>query len=299
MMINGVFTDAPLPPTAAPGPCPAPSRREIGTQCDLLGIEAPRSRAPGASAPLDQLRAQAQEAEQKAKACGVDMAKRSFVAKVLTLVAASAVLITAALITGLTAGAGVPLLALASIGFTIAVGDVACAAYDWNHKKNGGEGLAMGSDAIGNAIHWLGKVSGASDERARQVAAYGSLLARSAITVSTVAVSGFLPVAAPLALQTTIPALTLGRTMIEISASAIKTNETHHGIVQRGHEINAGRAWGRVEIAQSEPAVDRDADERRIAAQLATLEKTRAFLIQTLRQNGVESAPPARRYSFA
>ncbi|AIJ09181.1 Protein EseG [Edwardsiella anguillarum] len=298
-MINGVFTEAPLPPSATPRSEPAPGRRDIATQCDLLGIEAPRSRAPGAPIPLDQLRAQAQEAEQKAKACGVEMAKRAFVAKVLTLVAASAVLITAALITGLTAGAGVPLLTLASVGFTLAVGDVACAAYDWNHKKNGGGGLAMGSDAIGNAIHWLGKTGGASDERARQVAAYGSLLARSAVTVSTVAVSGFLPVAAPLALQTTIPALTLGRTMIEISANAIKTNETHHGIVQRVHEISAGRAWGRVEIAQSEQRADRDADERRISAQLATLEKTRAFLLQTLSQSGAGSAPPTRRYSFA
>lgn len=107
-MINGVFTEAPLPPSATPRSEPAPGRRDIATQCDLLGIEAPRSRAPGAPIPLDQLRAQAQEAEQKAKACGVEMAKRAFVAKVLTLVAASAVLITAALITGLTAGAGVP-----------------------------------------------------------------------------------------------------------------------------------------------------------------------------------------------
>ncbi|MDA6076075.1 hypothetical protein O0544_01950 [Edwardsiella anguillarum] len=65
MMINGVFTEAPLPPSATPRSEPAPGRRDIATQCDLLGIEAPRSRAPGAPIPLDQLRAQAQEAEQR------------------------------------------------------------------------------------------------------------------------------------------------------------------------------------------------------------------------------------------
>ncbi|WFN95572.1 protein EseG [Edwardsiella ictaluri] len=209
-MITGVFTEAPRPPAAMQGPSPLPNSRDITTPCDQLGIEPPRSDAPKASPSLEELKAQAKEAEQKAKTCGVDMAKRSFFTKMIALVAASAVLITAALITGFTAGAGIPLLALASVGFAIAVGDVACAAYDWHNKKNGGEGLPMGSDAIGNAIYGLGKACGASDEKARQVATYGSLLARSAITLGTVAVGGFLPVAAPEALQTVIPALTLG-----------------------------------------------------------------------------------------
>lgn len=100
----------------------------------------------------------------------------------------------------------------------------------------------MGSDAIGNAIYGLGKTCGASDERARQVATYGSLLARSAITLGTIAVGGFLPVAAPHALQTVIPALTLGSMALESGASAVRTNEMRHGITRHGHEINAGRA---------------------------------------------------------
>ncbi|ACR68158.1 protein EseG [Edwardsiella ictaluri] len=300
-MITGVFTEAPRPPAAMQGPSPLPNSRDITTPCDQLGIEPPRSDAPKASPSLEELKAQAKEAEQKAKDCGVDMAKRSFVAKVLVLVAASAVLIAAALITGLTAGAGIPLLALASVGFAIAVGDVACAAYDWHNKKNGGEGLPMGSDAIGNAIYGLGKTCGASDERARQVATYGSLLARSAITLGTIAVGGFLPVAAPHALQTVIPALTLGSMALESGASAVRTNEMRHGITRHGHEINAGRARGCVETAEHEHErmAELEATGQRISQQRETLDKAREFLVQTLSQNSAGPAPLTRRHSFA
>ena len=68
--------------------------------CNELGIERPDSQALRQEAPdLTELQQTAADAAQKAKECGVDIAKRGFFSKLLTLVAASAVLVAAALVT--------------------------------------------------------------------------------------------------------------------------------------------------------------------------------------------------------
>ncbi|MBL0526840.1 hypothetical protein JD490_18255 [Aeromonas dhakensis] len=315
-------------------PSPTQGKQDIGIQCDGLGLEPPRLQAHPEAPNLNELQQTADEATQKARQCGVDMAKRSFIAKVLTLVAASAVLVAAALVTSFTGGAGIPLLALAGVGFAMAVGDVACAYKDWQSKKQGGEGLAMGGDALGNAIHWLGKRCGASDEKAERIATYTSLLTRGALAVGTVAIGGFLPVAAPAALAHAMPAITVGKVAVEIVAGGVNANATRKGEQQqaqkleaqglhgqlRGHQAAADRLLPHLDQAQIENAdlqsrlgqVNQDLqahahaleqmgqDQQQLRALLAEGEKKKTLFIDALAhvlQN--PTSPPLRRHSLA
>lgn len=315
-------------------PSPIQGKQDIGIQCDGLGLEPPRSQAHLEAPNLNELQQSADEATQKARQCGVDMAKRSFVAKVMTLVAASAVLVAAALVTGFTGGAGIPLLALAGVGFAMAVGDVVCAYKDWQSKKQGGEGLAMGGDALGNVIHWLGKRCGASDEKAKQIATYTSLLTRGALAVGTVAIGGFLPVAAPAALAHAMPAITVGKVAVEIVAGGVNANATRKGEQQQAQKLEAQGLHGQLQGHQA--AVDRlqphldqaqienadlqsrlgqvnqdlqahahaleqmEQDQQQRRALLAEVEKKKTLFIDALAhvlQN--PTSPPLRRHSFA
>lgn len=231
-------------------PSQVPSTQEIGVQCDGLGLEPPRSHSQLEAPKLDDLKKTADEASKKAKDCGVDIAKRSFFTKLLTLVAASAVLVAAALVTGLTGGAGIPLLVLAGVGFAMAVGDVACAYKDWQSKKQGGEGLAMGGDSLGNALHWLAKQCGASDDKAKKIATYGSLLTRGALAVGSVAVGGLLPVATTGALHYGVLGTSIGNAALT-SASAFPTaSSAFKAAQQKKEELEAAKAQAKQEMLQ-------------------------------------------------
>ncbi|WP_312978126.1 protein EseG [Atlantibacter sp.] len=219
-----------------------PANRRL--PADDMGIALRHTGPSGDELKASTLEEKAKVADSAAKQCGVDMAKRSFVAKVLTLVAASAVVVAAALVTGFTGGAGVPLLALAGVGFAMAVSDVACAYKDWQSKKQGGEGFAMGGDALGNAIHWLCKRCDASDEKAKQIANVLSLLTRGALAVGTVAIGGFLPVTTPAALAHTIPAITVGKVSVETVAGVVSAAATRKGAQQHAQALTGRELEG-------------------------------------------------------
>ncbi|MFB2702376.1 hypothetical protein ACE1BG_12750 [Aeromonas veronii] len=238
-----------------------PANRRLSA--DDMGITLSHTGPSGDELKASTLEEKAKVADSAAKQCGVDMAKRSFVAKVLTLVAASAVLVAAALVTGLTGGAGIPLLALAGVGFAMAVGDVACAYKDWQSKKQGGEGLAMGGDALGNAIHWLGKHCGASDEKAKQIANVTSLLTRGALAVGTVAIGGFLPVAAPAALAHAMPAITVGKVGVETVAGLVSADAARKGAQQHAQAITGRELEGQKKaVDQLQPKLDQARAQR-------------------------------------
>ncbi len=219
--------------------------------CNELGIERPDSQALRQEAPdLTELQQTAADAAQKAKECGVDIAKRGFFSKLLTLVAASAVLVAAALVTGFTGGAGIPLLALAGVGFAMAVGDVACAACDWYSKAHGGEGLAMGGDSLGNLLHKISSKCGASTETAKKIATYGSILTRGALAVSTAAVGGFAAVATPTALHSAVASITVCRTALDVANGTLTGNSTLLGGKKQTHEKEAAEARAQKGVAE-------------------------------------------------
>lgn len=153
----------------------------VGVQCDEIGISPPRVPGEIQDAPdLEQLDKSAKEAADKAKSCGVDLAKRNFIVKALGFVGAAVGLGAAIAVTVLTGGAGAPLLAFAGVGFAMALADACCALHDWRSKAGGGSGLPMEGDSIGNAVYAIAKRCKTSDDTAMKVGTYTSLGIRSA-----------------------------------------------------------------------------------------------------------------------
>lgn len=275
------------------------SREEIRNQSEIhlepandLGMEQPGLKPQEEPLSLSQLDDKAKTADAEAKKCGVDIAKRGFFTKLLTLVAASAVLVAAALVTGLTGGAGIPLLVLAGVGFAMAVGDVACAYKDWQSKKQGGEGLAMGGDSLGNLLHWLALKcvdnpdSPEGKEKAKKFATYGSLLTRGALAVGTVAVGGFLPVATTGALHYGVLGTTIGKAGLDVATGALTANATLRGADKQAHEKKSVEAKAKHEVAQ--PLLDQigkqQAQMDQIQHEKTTLSEQKRLADQALTQ---------------
>jgi hypothetical protein len=167
--------------------------QNLPTPCEAAGIAPPRRGSEVATPVLGTVVEQAHESQDKARALGVDIARRQFVVQALALAAASVGLGAALAVTVLSGGAGVPLLALAGLAFSLATADTACALYEWRSKAAGGEGLPMAGDSLANVIYAVGKRCHASNERATQLAAYGSMGMRAALTVGTLSTAFFAP----------------------------------------------------------------------------------------------------------
>lgn len=169
----------------------------------------------------------------------INLAQRDFIAKIITMVSASAVLVVTGIITGLADINASTSLALACIGFTMAVGDVVSAYHTWHDKKQGKEGLALGSDAVGNIVYWLSTRFGISDERAKISATYASVIAHGAHDISTVSVSNFISVTMPEILSCASSATSVGKKCTDITSKiinvspAIKKNESISQIEQQ------------------------------------------------------------------
>ncbi|WP_108650440.1 hypothetical protein [Dongshaea marina] len=143
--------------------------------------------------PTDSLQKQANEALDRAEAAtkeakqlGIDLAKKEFVNKMITLGLSTVALGLAIATTILTGGTGAPLVALAGAAFLLSIADAGCALYDWRNKAGGGEGLAMGGDSLANAVHALATTLGSSDESAKSWGRNTSVISRLALTLATI-----------------------------------------------------------------------------------------------------------------
>lgn len=130
-------------------------------------------------------RDEAKVAADEAKKVGVDLAKSGFFSKLASVAFAGIALGVSIAATILTGGAGVPLLIASSVAFTLAVADAGCAFADWRSKAAGGEGLAMGSDSIANALNILLSKMGVNDDRAQWWGKAVSISSRVALAVGT------------------------------------------------------------------------------------------------------------------
>lgn len=130
-------------------------------------------------------RDEAKVAANEAKKVGVDLAKSGFFSKLASVAFAGIALGVSIAATILTGGAGVPLLIASGVAFTLAVADAGCAFADWRSKAAGGEGLAMGSDSIANALNILLSKMGVNDDRAQWWGKAVSISSRVALAVGT------------------------------------------------------------------------------------------------------------------
>lgn len=130
-------------------------------------------------------RDEAKVAADEAKKVGVDLAKSGFFSKLASVAFAGIALGVSIAATILTGGAGVPLLIASGVAFTLAVADAGCAFADWRSKAAGGEGLAMGSDSIANALNLLLSKMGVNDDRAQWWGKAVSISSRVALAVGT------------------------------------------------------------------------------------------------------------------
>lgn len=130
-------------------------------------------------------RDEAKVAADEAKKVGVDLAKSGFFSKLASVAFAGIALGVSIAATIFTGGAGVPLLIASGVAFTLAVADAGCAFADWRSKAAGGEGLAMGSDSIANALNILLSKMGVNDDRAQWWGKAVSISSRVALAVGT------------------------------------------------------------------------------------------------------------------
>ncbi|MGI2049356.1 hypothetical protein [Shewanella oncorhynchi] len=130
-------------------------------------------------------RDEAKVAADEAKKVGVDLAKSGFFSKLASVAFAGIALGVSIAATILTGGAGVPLLIASGVAFTLAVADAGCAFADWRSKAAGGEGLAMGSDSIANALNVMLSKMGVNDDRAQWWGKAVSISSRVALAVGT------------------------------------------------------------------------------------------------------------------
>ncbi|MCL9783337.1 hypothetical protein M9194_18050 [Vibrio sp. S4M6] len=201
---------------------PAPHREHRGTQTEYDDLSLPSPRVASSVVPLQK---QANEALDKAefsiieaKKLGVDLAKKEFVGKMVSLGIATVALGLAIAATILTGGTGIPLVALASANFLLSVADVSCALYDWRSKANGGDGLSMEGDALANVVHLLATHLGASEETAQTWGRNVSVLSRLSLTLATIWTGFFAPAAS---LSGSATSVMSGLSSAKISASQV------------------------------------------------------------------------------
>lgn len=155
-----------------PEQVPLPLSKGIGEQIDV------RLQADHTLADID-------TAKQEAEKIGVNIAKSEFFAKLFALALSVTALGVSIAATVLTGGAAVPLLIASGVSFTLAVGDAGCAFADWR-GKTGGEGLAMGSDAIANSVNAILGNMGVAKGNAQLWAKSVSIISRVVLVVGTV-----------------------------------------------------------------------------------------------------------------
>ena len=156
-----------------PEQVPLPLSKGIGEQIDV------RLQADHTLADID-------TAKQEAEKIGVNIAKSEFFAKLFALALSVTALGVSIAATVLTGGAAVPLLIASGVSFTLAVGDAGCAFADWRGKTGGGEGLAMGSDAIANSVNAILGNMGVAKGNAQLWAKSVSIISRVVLVVGTV-----------------------------------------------------------------------------------------------------------------
>ncbi|HCQ4576771.1 TPA: hypothetical protein OKV73_004648 [Escherichia albertii] len=191
---------------------------------DDMGLESPHSRISvgkfSESDPEKEIRAIKNTAMQY----GINLAQRDFIAKIITMVSAGAVLVVTGIITGFADINASPSLALACMGFTMSMGDVVSAYHTWHNKKQGKEGLALASDSVGNIIYWLSAHFGISDERAKLAATYASVITHGVHDISTVSVGNFISVAMPDILSHASCATSVGKKCTDIISKIINVS---------------------------------------------------------------------------
>jgi len=198
--ISGVHAYGPLPEAevdphtpqaAADKPTPAaltPLRRESVDQARARsGTDVVRDVGGSAKSAFESMKANAH----KAKAAGVDAAKKTFWSKALGVAVAG--LAMAAVISLTAATGGATLVAGAVIAgavFAVSLADASCAYMNYRNAKAHERheppphALPMGSNSIGNLIHWACKAGGASDGWARFNASLGSGILRMSMGVA-------------------------------------------------------------------------------------------------------------------
>ncbi len=132
------------------------------------------------------------EAQQAARSA----AGRSFAFKLAGAVVSLIGVGVAAALTALSFGGAVPVLAVSCVSATVAIADAACAFKDWRSKANGGEGLPMGGNSIGNLTYAIARKAGASDEAAKNWGTGVSTTAKVGLIAASLA-TGFVAASAP------------------------------------------------------------------------------------------------------
>lgn len=179
---------------------------------------------PKVPVDISELKSKAIESDNEARKCGVEVARRTFFARLIALASSTLLLVSSALLTGVTGGVGAPALALASVGFVIAVGDVVCAGYDLLNKGKGGDGLPKGFDSIANAIYWISGKCGVDEDKSSKIASYVSTLVRGALTFSNILIAFLLPVAAPAIIQNLSPAVSISNAILVTAVNSFNTS---------------------------------------------------------------------------
>ncbi len=273
----------------------APSAiRDAPSPCEASGIAPPRRGSDVASPTLANAVEQARDSHDKAKALGVDTARRQFVVQALALAAATVGLGAAIAVTVLSGGAGVPLLALAGLAFSLASADTACALYEWRSKAAGGEGLPMAGDSLANVIYAVGKSAHASNEQAKKIAGYGSRGLRASLTVGTLFTAFFAPSPA------------VGTVVSALSALVRPTLAEASGTSGRGVAFNHEGRQERIEAERNEElerqTAHNDAAKQRYEAMIKSLQDEVDMLrskIDTARARLMRALPSQDAFSTA
>lgn len=185
------------------------------------------------------LKNSADESLQKAKTCDVELSKRNFFIKVLTFAVAGVSLAATALLTGITGGAGLPLLILTGINFGLATGDLICAGKDWHSKAHGGTGLAKGGDILGNTIYWLAEKCGAKPETADKIAIWGATIFRTAVIIGTAILGNISPVTAPTSFHTFSQVTSLVTSGLSAAINLVSGSSSQYATEQDQHRTKA------------------------------------------------------------
>ncbi len=94
----------------------------------------------------------------RARKAGVDLAKTTFVSKLLALGSAVVTLGIASALAVASAGAATPLVAIAAVRASVLVADCVCAYVDWKGSQaSPPRTLPLGSNSLGNAVYYLAR----------------------------------------------------------------------------------------------------------------------------------------------
>ncbi len=132
---------------------------------------------------------------------GVDLAKASFMSKLLGVGTAAAIAGVAVALTVATHGATAPLVAVLGTRFLIAAADAACAWRCWRDAKAAAAGravenpLPLGANAIGNLLHKALRSCGLDAGRATRYATTGSALVSVGLSAAALGLGLFAPAA--------------------------------------------------------------------------------------------------------